>query len=205
MKLYTAPRAPNPRRVHMFLVEKNITGIEEIAIDLNKLEHKTDDFRALSPLTRVPVLELNDGRHLGESRAICTYLESLYPEPNLMGTDATERAFIEMTDRRVEFHLLMPIAHWIRHCHPGLAPLEVPQFPEYGQKQAEKLGDVMAWLNTTLASQHYIYGDRLTIVDITAFCGIEFAKLMKFRPGEAGYPHVQTWRDRISERSSAKM
>lgn len=205
MKLYTAPRAPNPRRVSMFMAEKNITGIEEIAIDLNKLEHKTDDFRTLSPLARVPILELDDGRHLGETRAICNYLESLYPEPNLMGSDATERAFIEMTDRRVEFHLLMPIAHWIRHCHPGLATLEVPQFPEYGEKQAEKLGEVMDWLNTTLATQPYIYGNRLTVADITTFCGIEFAKLMKFRPGEAGYKNVQTWRDRISERPSAKL
>lgn len=205
MKLYTAPRAPNPRRVHMFIAEKKITGIDEIPIDLNNLEHKTEQFRARSPMARVPILELDDGRNLGETRAICTYLEGLVPEPNLMGHDATERAFIEMTDRRIEFHLLAPVANWIRHCHPGLATLEVPQFPDFGQKQSEKLAEVLSWLNATLAEQPYIFGENFTIADITAFCGIEFAKLMKFRPGEAGYPHLQAWRDRIAERPSAAM
>jgi glutathione S-transferase len=189
----------------MFIAEKNITGIEDVPIDLNALEHKTTAFRARSPMARVPILELDDGRYLGETRAICTYLEAMVPEPNLMGRDATERAFIEMTDRRVEFHLLALIATWIRHCHPGLATLEVPQFPEFGQKQSEKLAEVLGWLDEILARQPFIFGENFTIVDITAYCGIEFAKLMKFRPGEAGYRHVQSWRDRIAERPSAAM
>ena len=46
-----------------------------------------------------------------------------------MGVDATERAFIEMADRRVEWYLMVPLAMAIRHTHPGLAVLENPQFP----------------------------------------------------------------------------
>jgi glutathione S-transferase len=102
MKLFVSPRAPNPRRVLMFLAEKNILGLELVQVDLNAQEHKSDAYRAKSPLARVPALELDDGRVLTETRAICTYLEGLFPEPNLMGADATERAFIEMADRRVE-------------------------------------------------------------------------------------------------------
>ena len=85
MKLYVSPRAPNPRRVQMFIAEKGIRGIEEVAVDLVKGEHRSSDHRARSPLAKVPVLELDDGRYLGETRAICSYLEGLYPEPNLMG------------------------------------------------------------------------------------------------------------------------
>jgi glutathione S-transferase len=129
MKLYVSPRAPSPRRVLMFLVEKNITGIDLVHIDLNAHEHKREAYLAKSPLAKVPALELDDGRVLTETRAICTYLEGLYPEPNLMGVDFDERAFIEMTDRRVELYLLGSIANTIRHTHPGLAPLEQPQFP----------------------------------------------------------------------------
>jgi glutathione S-transferase len=113
MKLYVSPRAPNPRRVQMFIAEKGITGIEEVVVDLVKGEHRSSDHRARSPLAKVPVLELDDGRYLGETRAICSYLEGLYPEPNLMGETFEERAFIEMTDRRVELYLfggIMPTA-----------------------------------------------------------------------------------------------
>jgi glutathione S-transferase len=205
MKLYVSPRAPNPRRVQMFIAEKGITGIEEIAIDLNAGEHKTPAFLAKSPLARIPVLELDDGRPLGETRAICTYLEGIAPAPNLMGEGASARAFIEMADRRVEFYLLAPIANWIRHTHPGLAPLENPQFPEFGASQFEKLAENLQWLDRALGTQDYVAGQHFSIADITAFCGIEFARLMKFRPADAGFAHIQAWRDRVAARPSAKV
>lgn len=203
MKLYTAPRAPNPRRVTMFMAEKGIVNIEQIAVDLNAGEHKGDAFRAKSPLATVPALELDDGRVLTETRAICTYLEGLVPEPNLMGRTFEERAFIEMADRRVEIYFFFGIANCIRHTHPGLAPLEQPQFPEFGKTQGEKMRAVARWLDQMLANQPYVAGERFTIADITAFCALEFARgLMKFRPGDEDMLHLQAYRDRIAQRPS---
>jgi glutathione S-transferase len=204
MKLYVAKRAPNPRRVTMFMVEKNITNIDLVNVDLNALEHKGKTYRAKSPLAKVPALELDDGRVLTETRAICTYLEGLYPEPNLMGTSFEERAFIEMADRRVEWSLLMGIANSVRHTHPGLAVLEQPQFADFGHSQAEKVMEVAQWFDHVLEHQPWMAGPRFTIADITAFCAIEFAKLMKFNPGAQGMPALQAWRDRVAQRPSAK-
>ena len=131
MKLYVSARAPNPRRVQMFIAEKGIEGIEPVPVDLLKNEHRSEEYRRLSPFAKVPVLQFDDGRALSETRAICTYLEGLHPEPNLMGRDAEERAFIEMADRQMEFYLFAGIANCIRHTHPGLAALEQPQFPDF--------------------------------------------------------------------------
>ncbi len=203
MKLYISPGAPNPRRVMMLMVEKNITDISLVPIDLNASEHKGSAYRAKSPLAKVPALELDDGRVLTESRAICTYLEGLYPEPNLMGVDFEERAFIEMADRRVEFELLASIANCVRHTHPGLAALEQPQFQEFGQSQGQKMRQIAGWFDQLLTRQPWIAGERFTIADITAFCGIEFAKLMKFNPGKEGFTALQAWRDRVAARPSA--
>lgn len=203
MKLHTSLRAPNPRRVDMFLAEKGITGIERVVYDLNKLEHRSAAFHALNPMARVPVLELDDGRYLAESRAICAYLEGLHPEPNLMGRDATERAFIEMADRQVELYLLAPIANFVRHTHPGLAVLEHPQFPDFGASQGERMLDAARAFDAALGSKPWFAGDRFTIADITAFCGIEFARLVKFKPAEAGLAHLAAWRDRVAARPSA--
>ena len=203
MKLYITPRAPNPKRVCMFLAEKQIGDVALVAVDLNAQEHLTPDFLRRNPLARVPVLELDDGRFLSESRAICTWLESRFPEPNLMGRDGEERAFLEMIDRLAEWHILLPTGQWIRHMHPGLAGLEKPQFPAYGERQEAARGPGLAWLEQRLGEGPWVAGERFSIADITAFCAIEFARLMKFKPGEAGYPNIQRWRDQLAQRPSA--
>lgn len=205
MKLYVSARAPNPRRVQMFIAEKGITGIEEVLVDINAQEHKREAFRDKSPLARIPVLVLDDGRALGESRAICTYLEGLHPEPNLMGETAEERAFIEMTDRRIEWHLMLPLAQAIRHQHPGLAVLEQPQFPAFGASQQAKGLETAAWLDAELQHRAWVAGDRFTIADITAFCTVEFARLLKFKPADAGLHALQAWRDRVAARPGAQV
>ena len=204
MKLFVSPRAPSPRRVTMFIAEKGLTDITFETVDIGANQHQSAAYRAKSPLAKVPVLELDDGRVLGETRAICSYLEGLHPEPNLMGRGHDEHAFIEMADRRIELYFLGTIANCIRHTHPGLAALEQPQFPEFGQSQGHKLREVARWLDAELEHQAYIAGDRFTVADITAFCAIEFARgLMKFRPGDEGLTHLHAWRDRIAERPSA--
>jgi glutathione S-transferase len=204
MKLHTSARAPNPRRVDMFIAEKGIEGIVREYVDLNAGEHRTPAFATRNPMARVPVLELDDGRFLAESRAICTYLEGRYPEPNLMGTSAEERAFIEMADRQVEFHLLATIANFVRHTHPGLATLEKPQFPDFGASQGQKLLEVARLFDAQMATRPWIAGERFTIADITAFCALEFARLGKFKPADAGLPHLAAWRDRVAARPSAQ-
>ena len=206
MQLYTAPRAPNPRRVTMFMAEKGITGIALVPVDLNAQEHKAQAFRVKSPLATVPALELDDGRILTETRAICTWLEGRYPEPNLMGQDFEERAFIEMADRRIEWYFLLPIANCVRHTHPGLATLERPQFADFGRSQGEKVRERARWLDEQLAAQPWMAGERFTIADITAFCALEFARgLMKFNAGAEGFAHLQAWRERMAERESARV
>lgn len=204
MKLYSASRAPNPRRVLMFMAEKGLEGIEVVQLDLAAGAHRAADFTARNPLAQVPVLELDDGRALSETRAICTYLEGLRPEPNLMGEGYEERAFIEMMDRRCELQLFLRIANCVRHSHPGLAALEQPQFGDFGASQGEKVRATARWLDGVLERQPWVAGARFTIADITAFCALEFARgLMKFRPGAEGMGHLQAWRDRMAERPSA--
>ena len=205
MQLYIAPRAPNPRRVQMFMAEKNITHIALVNVDLNQGEHRGAAFLAKSPQAKVPALELDDGRVLTETRAICTYLEGLYSEPNLMGDDFEEKAFIEMADRRAEWTLLLGAANAIRHTHPGLAALELPQFPAFGQSQLDKLKENAKVFDRILQAQTWMAGPRFTIADITAFCSLEFARgLLKFSPAHEGLHALQNWRDRVNERDSAR-
>ena len=204
MKLYVAPYAPNPRRVSMFIAEKGIRGIETVQVDLAKGAHRQPWFSALNPLLQVPALELDDGSVLTESRAICVYLEHEFPDPNLMGEGAEERAFIEMWDRRIELGLMLPFMMWVRHAHPALANVEsnqVPEVAEFNQRQAMKFA---TWLDGVLRDRPWIAGDRFTVADITAVCGMDFAKLMKWRP-EPAFPNIARWRAELAERESGKV
>ncbi|MDP7547944.1 MAG: glutathione S-transferase, partial [Alphaproteobacteria bacterium] len=105
MKLYDSKVAPNPRRVRIFLAEKGI-DIPLVPIDIAKHEHKTDEYLSgVNQMGQVPVLELDDGSHISETMAICRYFEDIQPDPPLFGTDAKDRAMVEMWCRRVEFSL----------------------------------------------------------------------------------------------------
>ena len=205
MKLYIAPYAPNPRRVTMFIAEKGgLPEIEQINLNLVGGEHKTPEFRAKSPLSQIPTLELDDGRSLTESRAICTYLEGVFPEPNLMGRDAFERGQIEMWDQRAEYLITLPFMLWMRHGNPALAALEKNQnagVAEYYQTQAMKMAK---WFDAELAQREWVAGDRFTIADITVACGVDFAKMAKWRPDDS-LPNLRRWRLALAERPAGKV
>jgi glutathione S-transferase len=181
VKLYTHNRAPNPRRVRWLMAEKGIGDIEIVEVDIFAGEHKTPAYREKAGLAHVPALELSDGVTITESIAICRYLESLHPEPNLLGRDAEEIAVIEMWTRRCEIYLANPLMQVVRHTHPALAALEppVPAVAEYMRAAAERF---MAMLDRRLDGRSFIAADRITTADIVTGVGIDFARLVKYRP-----------------------
>src|SRR5688572_29012465 len=124
MKLYDGGKAPNPRRVRVFLAEKGITVPTE-QVDLGALAHKSASFTAVNPLQRVPALVLDDGAVITESIAICRYFELLHPNPPLFGIEPKEAATIEMWQRRMELLLMLQVGHVFRNLHPAMKDMEV--------------------------------------------------------------------------------
>jgi glutathione S-transferase len=175
MKLYDGGRAPNPRRVRIFLAEKGIE-LPIVPVDMAALGHKSEEVTARNPLQRLPVIELDDGTSISESVAICRYIEELHPEPPLMGRGALGKALVEMWQRRVELHFLIPVASAFRHIHPAMKEWEVPQLPEWGEVNKPKAVAFMELLDRELASREFIAGDEYTIADITALVTVDFMK-----------------------------
>ena len=173
MKLYSSKFAPNPRKVLIYLKEKNISDIEIIDIDLGKLEHKTPEYKAIAPNSRVPSLQLDDGTVILETTAMCRYLECLYPEPNMFGESPIEIASIEMWYSRVSFELMMPLMHGFRHTHPHMCAME-NQNEEYGLAQ-RKLGiKELENYDTIIQSREFIAGDRFTYADLQMVTSLQF-------------------------------
>jgi glutathione S-transferase len=202
MKLYDGGRAPNPRRVRIFLAEKGIDVPLE-PVDMAAMGHKSDAVTQRNPLQRLPVLELDDGTILAESVAICRYFEELHPEPPLFGTGALGRAQVEMWQRRMELHFLSAVAQAFRHIHPAMKEWEVPQIPEWGEANKPKAIDYLHMLDRHLADSRFIAGDDYTIADITGLVGIEFMKPARLEvPAEL--ENVKRWFAEVSARPSAR-
>jgi len=202
MKLYDSFRAPNPRRVRWVMAEKGVTDIEIVDVDLFKGEHKTPEYLAKAGAANVPALELDDGTTITESLAICRYLESVYPEPNLFGRDAKETAVIEMWTRRAEMMVGNPLMLAVRHSHPALAVLET-QVPEVAQDNRATAERALRLFEDQLGRHPFVAGDRITMADIVAIVGIEFARMVKFRLPE-DMPNLARWREAMLARDAAK-
>lgn len=203
MKLYESSRAPNARRVRMFIAEKGIdlAGIERVEVDIASGANLTAEYRQMNPMGGVPVLELDDGRFLSESVAICRYFEETHPEPALMGVSAEEQANIEMWNRRMEFNLLLPVAMAFRHGTGFFADRETV-CPDYGQASHETAVRMFDFLDDHLSRSQYIAGDDFSIADITALSSVDFARVVKMRIGEE-QTHLARWYDAVSGRESA--
>lgn len=202
MKLYDGGRAPNPRRVRVFLAEKGIE-IDLVPIDMGQMGHRSAEVSALNPLQRLPVLLLDDGTALSESVAICRYIEELHPDPPLMGVDARDRAIVEMWNRRVEMHFLASVAAAFRHTHPAMKEWEVPQLPDWGEANRPKAIAFLEMLDKELADREFIAGDRFTIADITAMIGMDFMKPARIERPEH-FSHVMRWYQAVKARPSAE-
>ena len=201
MKLYDTPLAPNPRRVRWFMAEKGIEDVEIVTVDLFQGHHKTADYLAKAGLPNVPMLELEDGTCVTESVAICRYLESRYPEPNLFGRTPEEAAVIEMWMRRGEMLVATPMMMAVRHTHPAMGRLE-QQNPAVGEYNKDAASRALKVLDRRLSEAEWLAGGRLTIADIVAYVGIDFGRMIKFRaPDEL--THVKRWAEAMRARPAA--
>jgi glutathione S-transferase len=197
VRLVDAKPAPNPRRVRIFMAEKGIALPTEQVDIMSGAQF--EDHRARVGWHHVPALELDDGRFLTESVAICRYLEALWPEPNLIGADPLEAAEFEMWARRVEFEILGPVAAVLRHGNPKMAVMENPQCPEWAEANRSRVLAGLSWLDRRLGASNHVGGARYGYADITALVAIDFMRAIRM-PVPEEMTNLVSWRERMRAR-----
>ena len=200
MKLYDNKMANSPRKVRMFLAEKKITNVEMVEINMMEGEHKTPEYRAIAPNSRIPALQLDDGTVIMESTAICRYLESLHPEPNLFGESPIEIASIEMWQARIFNEFMIPLAMGFRHLHPAMSALET-QNKEYGETQKNIGIKSLKYFNSVLSESEFVAGDRYTFADIQMITTTDFFIGLN-RLNLDDYPEIKRHAELMSQRES---
>nr|HEX4313028.1 glutathione S-transferase family protein [Kofleriaceae bacterium] len=201
MLLYHDPRAPNPRRVRVFLAEKGV-AYDTIEVSIAAHANESAEFKKKNPLSLLPVLELADGRVLRESMAICRYVEELHPAPNLFGVDAWERAVIEQWNRHAELEVLYPTAQIFRNTHEFWKG-RIKQAPEFAEIMREHVATRFEWLDRELSTRDFLAAGRYSVADITLMCAIDFGRVVDVRVKPETYPSLAAWKARVGSRPSA--
>jgi len=202
MKLYDLPPSPNARRVRIFIAEKGL-DIPTEPVNMMTGENKTEGYLAKNPLGKMPVLELDDGSCISESASICRYLEETHPNPPLMGTDALDRAQVDMWHRRMEFEFLNPMITIFVHTGE-MWKGRVTQIPELAEVTGANMQASMEWLDKELESKEFIAGDTYTIADITAQCAFVMGKAALGIRVPESLGNLNDWWQRVSSRPTAR-
>lgn len=200
MKLYSAHKAPGPRRILLALAEKGISDVEIINIDLAAGDNLTREFQQLNPLKKVPVLQLDNGTCIAEGGAIYRYLEEICPEPPLLGTTPEEKAITEMWDRRVELAFLLPVGQCFQHSS-GFFKDRMTPVAAWGEECGRQAAAFLPLLEEQLQQHTYVAGEHFSVADITTLSALEFARIIKLRAGDE-FPAIQRWYKLMQQRDS---
>ncbi len=204
--LYDCATAPSPRRARILLAEKGVAHAT-VQVDLRSGEQLGPAYRSINPQCTVPALRCDDGLLLTDNAAIAAYLEARFPEPALMGVTPAEKADIASWNWRVEFEGLLAIAEALRNSSPAMVdralpgPHNYPQIQALAQRGVARVQQLLVTLNHQLEGREFVAAERFSLADITAVVAVDFARVVKVKPGDA-HPHLLRWRARMAARPS---
>ena len=202
--LYDCATAPSPRRARILLAEKGVAH-DTVQVDLKTGEQMGDAYRQINPHCTVPALRTGDGLLLTDNAAIAAWLEASFPEPPLLGTTPAEKAEVASWNWRIEFEGLQAIAEALRNGSPAMVnralpgPVDYAQIPALAERGRARVQRFFANLDERLAGREFIATDRFSIADINAVVAVDFARVVKVKPGDE-HPHLQRWRAAMARR-----
>ncbi|WP_372825360.1 glutathione S-transferase family protein [Polaromonas sp.] len=204
--LYDCATAPSPRRARILLAEKGVLH-ETVQIDLRTREQMGEAYRRINPQCTVPALCTDEGALLTDNAAIAAWLEAHCPQPPLLGSTALDKAEVASWQWRIEFEGLMAIAECLRNSSPGMTnralpgPVDYAQIPELAQRGLTRVQQFFAMLNERLDGRDFVAAEQFSVADITAVVAVDFARVVKVKPGDQ-HPHLVRWRAAMAQRPS---
>lgn len=204
--LYDCATAPSPRRARILLAEKGIPH-DSVPIDLRSGEQLGEAYRRINPQCTVPALRTDDGALLTDNAAITAWAEAAWPDPPLLGITPAEKAEVASWNWRIEFEGLMAVAEALRNSVPAMAgralpgPVGYEQIPALAERGLARLRQFLVTLNARLEGRDFVATPRFSVADITAVVAVDFARIVKVKPGDE-HPHLLRWRAAMGGRPS---
>ena len=192
MKLIASLNSPYARKVRIVLAEKHIECDLQVDIPWNEDTHVPD----YNPLGKIPVLVLDDGTAVYDSRVIAEYLDHASPVHNVLPKDARGR----IAARRWEA-LADGICDAAATIFLERKRLESQQSPDWIARQQLKIERALSTASRDLADRVWCVADAYTLADIALGCALGYLDL-RF-PSIAwrdSYPNLAGLMQRLNER-----
>jgi glutathione S-transferase len=191
MKLFGSQTSPFVRKVRVMLAEK------KLAFDFveDNVWSESTSVAALNPLTKVPVLVLDDGTALYDSSVIADYLDQLAAPAFIPGTGLS-RALVKRNESLGDGIADAGILIFLERKRVG-----DKQDPAWMARQRGKIDAGIAALSRELGGQACLRGDTMTLGDICCACALFW---LEFRMPEiawrAQFPNLKAWAERLEAR-----
>jgi len=188
--LYNSQPSGNCYKVRLLLSQLGMP-FERREVDVVNRENRAELLGDKNPALRVPVVELDDGRHLAESNAIIWYLAD---GSTYLPDDPFERAQI------LQWMFFEQYSH---EPHIAVARFWISilgQEERYRDQIARRheLGYLaLDAMDRYLAGRAWFVGDRYTIADISLYAYTHVADEGGF--DLSGYPEINSWLSRVAD------
>ena len=194
LRLISATPSPYARKIRIALAEKNIPFELMTEIPWNSTT-RTPQY---NPLEKLPVLLLEDGDSVYESRFILEWLEVHYPDPPMLPSGINER----LAARKVEVVCdgvcdAMVLLFWERYRAAE------HRSTEWMARQLRKVDGGMRALAEWADDREFVIGDRFGLADIAVgtVCGYLDVRFVEF-PWRIRHPNLAALSDRLERRPS---
>lgn len=168
LRLLSATPSPYVRKVRIALAEKGIPFELRTEVPWNE----GAEVARINPLGKVPVLTLEDGTTLFDSRFILEWLETVHPAPPLLPAEPMDRLLAKqyevVADGICDAIVLIVLER--------LRPAERRSGPWIARQQA-KITAGLAWVAERLGDRSFAIGDRFGHADIALGAVLAFLDL----------------------------
>ncbi|MDA8224911.1 MAG: glutathione S-transferase [Betaproteobacteria bacterium] len=192
MKLIASLTSPYARKVRVVLAEKHIDFEFQLEIPWEADSHVPD----FNPLGKIPVLLLDDGTPVYDSRVIVEYLDQASPVHNVLPKDVRGRLLVKRWEALGDGICDAAATIYLEQKRPG-----GQQSPEWLLRQEQKIFRGLAAAARDLGDHPWCMGDSYTLADISLGCALGYLDLrfshIRWRDS---YPNLAALAARLGER-----
>ena len=194
MKLVASHTSPYARKVRIVMAEKRI-DCEFVEDNVWGADTKSTLY---NPLTKIPVLLLDDGISLYDSRVIAEFLDGVTPVSRLIPESGRDRALVKRWEALGDGIADAGIAVFLERKRPAKL-----QSQDWIMRQLGKIDCAVAAAARELADRKFCHGENLTLGDIALACSLAW---LEFRLPEitwrVNHPSLAAWMERMELRPS---
>jgi len=177
LKLIATLTSPYARKVRIALAEKKI----EYALDTDSPWEPGNAVAEFNPLGKIPVLVLDDGTRLFDSRVIVEYLDTVSPVSRLIPEPSRQRIAVKRWEALADGLCDAAAAINVERRRPARQ-----QSPEWIARQRQKLDRALESMAQELEARAWCNGEGYSLADIATGCALGYLDLR--------FPEI-AWRD----------